>query len=54
MVTLFITMFRWSQIDDGVVGTEGAVNDEVERGSECEAAGRVGKRSVQRVSSSTT
>lgn len=31
MVTLFITMFRWSKIDDGVVGIEGAVNDEVER-----------------------
>lgn len=41
MVTLFITIFRWSQIDDGVVGTQGAVNDEVVRGGECEAAGRV-------------
>lgn len=46
MVTLFITMFRWSQIYDGVVGTEGAVNDEVERGSECEAESRIGTRSV--------
>lgn len=54
MVTPFITMFRWSQIDDGAVGTEGEINDEVERGSECEAAGRIGTQSVQRISSITT